>query len=64
MFQLPVVKVRLDGLTVPSELLVLLRVAVTLLLANTEGEVLSLTLNVALLPSSEVCPEILEMLKR
>ena len=49
-FQLFGVKVRVDGLTVPSELLVLLRLTVTF----SEGALLSLTLNVAVDPSSEV----------
>ncbi len=53
-------KVRLDGLTVPSELLLLLTLTVTL----SEGVLFRATLNVDVVPSSEVLPERLVIVKK
>jgi hypothetical protein len=50
LFQLFGVKVRLDGLTVPSELLLLLTLTVTL----SEGVLFRATLNVEVVPLSSV----------
>jgi len=58
--QLLGVKVRLDELTVPSELLLLLTLTVTLL----EGVLFRATLNVEVVPSSEVLPERLVIVKK
>ena len=52
-------KVREEGLTVPSEVSLLLTVTVIVL----EGALFRATLNVEVVPSSDVFPEILVMLK-
>ena len=59
LFQLFGVKVREEGLTVPSDVLLLLTVTVIVL----EGALFRATLNVEVVPSSDVFPEILVMLK-